>query len=151
MGYEILFDGVPISCSTPAEAVALAQQVAKGAGSNGAAKRRPGRKPDPKKAAEKQGNRERLRKNAITFLEVVDGAGDGGATAAKLASALRMKDKRGLGAASISATKLVESLEFDPRKVFTSEKTEEGKVWKAGSELQAALKKLKKPPQGGDV
>jgi hypothetical protein len=151
MAYEIHINGVAVTCTTPAEAIALARQVANGAGSNGVAKRRPGRRPDPKKAAEKHGKREHLRKNSIAFLETIEAAGNDGASAVDLASALKMKDRRGLGAASISASKLIERLEFDPRKVFTSEKTDEGKVWKAGSELAAALKKLKKPPQGGDA
>lgn len=142
MTLKFIVHGIEVTASNAAEAAALIRELGNP----------PAPQPAPVRATiEGQRPRILIRKRgfnlnyaAVDFLSLISNAGDRGIAAEGLMPALHVNHAKGIGARSGMINKLLSELGFQPDQVYENPRTPEGRIWKAGSKMDAALEAVKR-------
>ena len=139
MAIKFVVHGVEVTASNAAEAAALIREL--------------GNAPTPQRTVIRAapGAQVMLRHKgfdvkyaAVDFLSLIRNAGDNGISVAGLMPAVQARRPKGVGARAGMINKLLVELGFDPAQVYENPRTSEGRIWKAGPKMDAALEAVKR-------
>lgn len=85
-----------------------------------------------------------VRTVAVEFLSKIRDAGSEGIAADGLMDILGARHPKGIGSRSAPVNKLIESLGYDIEDVYDNPRSPEGRIWKPGPKMDAAIEALKK-------
>jgi len=139
MALKFIVHGIEVTATNAAEAAALIREL--------------GNAPTPQRTAIRAapGTHVMLRTKgfnvnyaAVDFLSLIRNAGDSGIAVSGLMPAVQARRPKGVGARAGMINKLLVELGFDPSQVYENPRTPEGRLWKAGPKMDAALEAVKR-------
>jgi hypothetical protein len=139
MSIKISVNGFDVTVSNAVEAVAILRELAE---STRTEKKGPGRpKLKPRKPLDSEPDSDT---GTLGFLTKVASGGRNGVMAEDLMAILGVTNPKGVGGRSVRVNNELKALGFNPNDVFRKERNAEGRIWKPGPKMDAAIEAVKK-------
>jgi len=135
MPFKLNFRGIEVTANSVSEAAALLRELAE---PSGAKIGRPPKPPSPLDMFAPPKDTD----IAVAFLRAIAKAGTQGAVAEDLMPLLKVKGPKGIGGRSVRINNMITKAGFKLEDVYDNARTAEGRFWRPGPSISAAINAL---------